>query len=104
VRSASIAPHGGQYFSLEACLPLFDLLYERPACRGLLSSGGKSFAAAVVSASAALLVPPAARASHAPALAWLAGMAGERAEDVQAMAREVLRCVLVAPHEDAEDT
>jgi hypothetical protein len=81
-------------------LPLFDLLYQRSRCRGLLSSGGKALAAAVISASAALLVPPAARASHAPALAWLAGMAGERAEDVHDLAREVLRCVLVAPHDE----
>ena len=88
---------------MEACDALLDALYERPRCRGLLTTGGPGFAAAIITAAAALLVPPAERARHAPTLAWLAGLAGERAEDVQAVASEVLRCVLQDPRQDDEN-
>jgi hypothetical protein len=97
--SADVAPEGGRYLDLQTCLCLFDILYERPRCRGLLTAGGKGMAAALVAASAALTVPPEARAAHAPALTWLAVIAGESVADVHDMAAEVLRCCLLAPHE-----
>jgi hypothetical protein len=94
-----VAPEGGRYFPLDACCAVFDLLYQRPRCRGLLTSGGKGLAAAVLTAVAALAVPPPARAGHAPALTWLAALAGESAEDVHEMAFEILRCILHTPLE-----
>ena len=66
---AGVCPHGSKYISLSLCLSLFELLYERKACRMWLSKGGRGLAAALVWASTSLSVPPQLRASYAPASA-----------------------------------
>ena len=94
-RSADIAPAGGEFIDLQACLCIIDALYgSAPCCRGWLVSGGRSLAVAIITAAATLTIPPEMRAAHAPALAWLAALSGERAEDVRDMTCSILRLLL----------
>ena len=82
---------------MQACLGIVDYLYgSTPCCRGWLVTGGRSLAVAVITAAATLTVPPDLRASLAPALAWLAALSGERAEDVREMTCTILRLLLTA--------
>lgn len=92
---ADIAPACGEYIDLQASLCIFDVLYGATSCcRGWLVTGGRSLAVAIVTAAAMLTIPPDARAAHAPALAWLAALSGERAEDVREMSCSILRLLL----------
>ena len=93
--SADIAPAGGEFFDLQASLCIIDQLYgSAPGCRGWLVTGGRSLAVALISAAATLTSPPELRAAHAPALAWLAALSGERAEDVREMTCSILQLLL----------
>ena len=49
---------------------------------------------AIISAAATLTIPPELRAAHAPALAWLAALSGERADDVREMTCSILQLLL----------
>ena len=94
-RSSEVAPAGGQYIDLDACLCIIDQLYgSAPCCRGWLVNGGRSLAVAIITAAATLTIPPELRAAHAPALAWLAALSGERAEDVREMTCSILKLLL----------
>lgn len=62
-----------------------------------LEQGGRDLAAAVVWASAALSVPRAERAAHAPALLWLAAAAGSDADTVRRAMLAILERALVQP-------
>ena len=82
---------------MRTCLCIVDYLYGTAACcRGWLVSGGRSLAVAIITAAATLTVPPELRASLAPALAWLAALSGERAEDVREMTCTILRLLLAS--------
>ncbi len=97
LRLLEVAPALNSSLTVDGCCALVDLLYERPCWRGLLSAGGAPLAASIIFAAAALAVPPEARRSTAPVLAWLAWTAGSSVEEAQAGAARMVQDLLHAP-------
>lgn len=89
---------GAPRISFSECTLILDLLSERLACRGWLTSGGRGLAAAVITAAAVFSVPPCQRAGAAPWLAWLA--CGESLDDVQRAAELIVHLCITAVSED----